>query len=196
MPDVGLPGIPRAADVREARKAALGAGPEVRGLLPQRTLRTGGAWCFVDHYGPDDVSIGSGMRVAPDPHIGLQTVSWLFEGLVLHRDSLGSRQMIRPGELNLMTAGQGIAHSEESAAGRPGALHGLQLWIALPEQDRFIEPRFAHHADLPVVREGGAQVTVVIGEHRGGQSPAEGFTPLAGLGVAVPAAADFVLPAR
>ncbi len=189
MPDVGLPGIHRAADVLEARKAAIGDGTEVRRLLPQRTLRTVGAWCFLDHYGPDDVSIGSGMQVPPHPHIGLQTVSWLF-------DSLGSRQMIRPGELNLMTAGQGIAHSEESAAGRPATLHGLQLWIALPEQDRFIEPRFAHHADLPVVREGGAQVTVVIGEHRGEQSPAEVFTPLAGLEVAVPGGDDFVLPVR
>jgi redox-sensitive bicupin YhaK (pirin superfamily) len=196
MPDVGLPGIHRAADVLEARKAAIGDGTEVRRLLPQRTLRTVGAWCFLDHYGPDDVSIGSGMQVPPHPHIGLQTVSWLFEGLVLHRDSLGSRQMIRPGELNLMTAGQGIAHSEESAAGRPAALHGLQLWIALPLQDRFIEPRFANHADLPVVREGGARVTVVIGEHRGERSPAEVFTPLAGLEVAVPGGDDFVLPVR
>jgi len=142
------------------------------------------------------VSIGPGMQVPPHPHIGLQTVSWLFEGLVLHRDSLGSRQMIRPGELNLMTAGRGITHSEESAAGRPAALHGLQLWIALPEQDRFTEPRFAHHTDLPVVREGGTRVTVVIGEHHGERSPAEVFTPLTGLEVAVPGGDDFVLPVR
>ena len=196
MPDVGLPGIHRAADVIEARKAAIGDGTEVRRLLPQRTLRTVGAWCFLDHYGPDDVSIGSGMRVPPHPHLGLQTVSWLFEGLVLHRDSLGSRQLIRPGELNLMTAGRGIAHSEESAAGLPAALHGLQLWIALPEPDRFIDPRFAHHANLPVVREGGGRVTVVIGEHRGERSPAEVFTPLAGFEVAVPGGDDFVLPVR
>ncbi len=190
------PGIHTAADVLEARKAAIGDGTEVRRLLPQRTLRTVGGWCFMDHYGPDDVSTGPGMQVPPHPHIGLQTVSWLFEGLVLHRDSLGSRQMIRPGELNLMTAGRGIAHSEESVAGRPSALHGLQLWIALPEQDRFIEPRFAHHADLPVVREGGTQVTVVIGEHRGEQSPAEVYTPLVGLEVAVPGGDDFVLGVR
>jgi len=194
------PGVPpdihRAVDVLEARKAAIGDGTEVRRLLPQRTLRKVGAWCFLDHYGPDDVSIGPGMQVPPHPHIGLQTVSWLFEGLVLHRDSLGSRQMIRPGELNLMTAGRGIAHSEESAAGRPAGLHGLQLWIALPEQDRFTEPRFAHHAGLPVAREGGARVTVVIGEHRGERSPAEVFTPLTGLEVAVPGGDDFVLPVR
>jgi quercetin 2,3-dioxygenase len=190
------PGVHQAVDVLEARKTAIGDGTEVRRLLPQRTLRTVGAWCFLDHYGPDDVSIGSGMRVPPHPHIGLQTASWLFEGLVLHRDSLGSRQMIRPGELNLMTAGRGIAHSEESAAGRPAALHGLQLWIALPAQDRFTEPRFAHHADLPVVREDGATVTVVVGEHRGERSPAEVFTPLVGLEVAVPGGGDFALPAR
>jgi redox-sensitive bicupin YhaK (pirin superfamily) len=100
------------------------------------------------------------MQVPPHPHIGLQTVSWLFQGLVLHRDSLDSRQLIRPGELNLMTAGRGITHSEESAAGRPPVLHGLQLWIALPEAERHGEPRFAHHADLPVVRDGAANVTV------------------------------------
>jgi quercetin 2,3-dioxygenase len=193
---VAAPGLHRAADVLEARKASVGDGTEVRRLLPQRTLRTVGAWCFLDHYGPDDVSSGPGMQVPPHPHIGLQTASWLFEGLVLHRDSLGSRQLIRPGELNLMTAGRGIAHSEESAAGRPPVLHGLQLWIALPSSDRFTGPRFAHHADLPVVRAGGAQVTVVIGEHQGERSPAEVHTPLIGLEVAVPGGDDFILVVR
>ena len=113
------PGVIRAVDVIEARKTAIGDGTEVRRLLPQHRVRTIGAWCFLDHYGPDEVGRGPGMQVPPHPHIGLQTVSWLLEGLVLHRDSLGSRQLIRPGELNLMTAGAGIAHSEESAAGRP-----------------------------------------------------------------------------
>ena len=190
------PGVHHAVDVLEARKAAVGDGTEVRRLLPQRALRTVGAWCFLDHYGPDDVSTGPGMQVPPHPHIGLQTASWLFEGLVLHRDSLGSRQLIRPGELNLMTAGRGITHSEESAAGRPSGLHGLQLWIALPGTDRFTGPRFAHHARLPVVRADGAQVTVVIGEHQGERSPAEVFTPLVGLEVAVPGGDDFALPVR
>jgi quercetin 2,3-dioxygenase len=190
------PGIVQAVDVVEARKASIGDGAEVRRLLPQRTLRTIGAWCFLDHYGPDEVSRGPGMRVPPHPHIGLQTVSWLFQGLVLHRDSLGSRQLIRPGELNLMTAGRGIAHSEESAAGRPPVLHGLQLWIALPGAERHGEPRFAHHADLPVVRDGAANVTVAIGEYRGERSPAEVFSPLAGYEVAVPGGDDFVLPVR
>ena len=191
-----MPGVMRAVDVVEARKAAIGDGTEVRRLLPQRALRTIGAWCFLDHYGPDEVSRGHGMQVPPHPHIGLQTASWLFEGLVLHRDSLGSRQLIRPGELNLMTAGRGIAHSEESAAGRPPVLHGLQLWIALPEPERHAAPRFAHHADLPVVREGGASVTVAIGEYRGERSPAQVHSPLAGFEVAVPGGDDFTLPVR
>jgi redox-sensitive bicupin YhaK (pirin superfamily) len=190
------PEVIRAVDVIEARKTAIGDGTEVRRLLPQRTLRTVGAWCFLDHYGPDEVSRGPGMQVPPHPHIGLQTVSWLFQGLVLHRDSLGSRQLIRPGELNLMTAGRGITHSEESAAGRPALLHGLQLWIALPEPQRHGQPRFAHHASLPVVRDGHASVTVVIGEYRGERSPAEAFSPLAAYEVAVPGGDDFVLPVR
>ena len=190
------PDVVHAVDVVEARKTVIGDGTEVRRLLPQRTLRTIGAWCFLDHYGPDEVSRGPGMQVPPHPHIGLQTVSWLFQGLVLHRDSLGSRQLIRPGELNLMTAGRGITHSEESAAGRPPVLHGLQLWIALPAAERHSEPRFAHHADLPVVREGGVSVTVAIGEYRGERSPAEVFSPLAGFEVAVPGGDDFVLPVR
>jgi len=89
--------VHRAVDVLEARKAAIGDGTEVRRLLPQRALRTIGAWCFLDHYGPDDTSAGAGMRVPPHPHIGLQTASWLFDGVVLHRDSLGSEQLIWPG---------------------------------------------------------------------------------------------------
>ena len=156
--------VSNAVDVIEARKAAIGDGSEVRRLLPQRTLRTIGAWCFLDHYGPDEVSRGPGMQVPPHPHIGLQTVSWLFQGLVLHRDSLGRQQLIRPGELNLMTAGRGITHSEESAAGRPPVLHGLQLWIALPEAERHGEPRFAHHAGLPVVRDGGDDFMLPVRE--------------------------------
>jgi quercetin 2,3-dioxygenase len=190
------PGVVRAVDVLEARKAAIGDGTEVRRLLPQRQLRTIGAWCFLDHYGPDEVSSGPGMRVPPHPHIGLQTASWLFDGLVLHRDSLGSEQLIRPGELNLMTSGRAIAHSEESPETRPPLLHGVQLWIALPREHRFGEPWFAHHADLPVVESAGARVTVVVGEHAGERSPATVFSPLVGLEVAIPAGRDVMLPVR
>jgi len=190
-------GVVQAVDVLEARKAAIGDGTEVRRLLPQRELRTIGAWCFLDHYGPDDTSAGPGMQVPPHPHIGLQTASWLFDGLVLHRDSLGSEQLIRPGELNLMTSGRGIAHSEESPASRPPLLHGVQLWIALPAAHQFTEPDFAHHADLPVIAAGGdgATITVVAGEHGGERSPARVFSPLAGLEVALPAGGQVTLPA-
>ena len=190
------PGVVHAVDVLEARKAAIGDGTEVRRLLPQRVLRTVGAWCFVDHYGPDDVSRGTGMVVPPHPHIGLQTASWLFDGQVLHRDSLGSEQIIRPGELNLMTSGRGIVHAEQSPRGRPATLHGLQLWIALPDGDRFTEPSFAHHAVLPFIHERhGVYVTVVVGSYRGEESPARVYSPLAAYEVAVPAGLAFALAA-
>lgn len=175
--------VVHAVDVLEARKAAIGDGTEVRRLLPQRELRTIGAWCFLDHYGPDDTSAGAGMQVPPHPHIGLQTCSWLFDGLVLHRDSLGSEQLIRPGELNLMTSGRGIAHSEESPPDRPAALHGVQLWIALPAGQQHAEPEFGHYAGLPVLANGPATITVVAGEHGGERSPATVHTPLVGLEV-------------
>jgi redox-sensitive bicupin YhaK (pirin superfamily) len=189
-------GVVPAVDVLEARKAAIGDGTEVRRLLPQKLLRTVGAWCFLDHFGPDDVSRGMGMQVPPHPHIGLQATTWLFDGHVLHRDSLGSQQLIRPGELNLMTSGRGIAHSEESPRGRPALLHGIQLWIALPDTDRFTEPGFAHHAQLPVFYERDATVIVVIGEYRGRESPARVYSPLAGFEVTVPLGAGFALPTR
>ena len=192
----GGPAVHQAPGVVEARKAAVGDGTEVRRLLPQRTLRTIGAWCFLDHYGPDDVSAGPGMQVPPHPHTGLQTASWLFGGLVRHQDSLGTDQLIRPGELNLMTSGRGIVHAEESPPRRPAVLHGVQLWIALPASDRGTEPGFAHHAGLPVLRDGDATVAVLIGEHRGERSPATVYSPLVGLEVAVPAGAASTLPLR
>lgn len=186
--------VHQAVDVLEARKAAIGDGTEVRRLLPQRQLRTIGAWCFLDHYGPDDTSAGDGMRVPPHPHIGLQTASWLFDGLVLHRDSLGSEQLIRPGELNLMTSGHGIAHSEESPEDRPATLHGVQLWIALPAEQKAADPDFSHHHDLPTFTDGPATVTVVAGEYRGERSPAKVYTPLVGLEVRFTDAGAITLP--
>ena len=130
------------------------------------------------------------MAVPPHPHIGLQTVTWLMAGNVLHRDSLGSEQMIRPGQLNLMTAGRGIAHAEESpvvhdphlhSADLNGAdLHGVQLWVALPEVSRLAEPSFEHHAELPVASTRGLAITVLIGELAGLRSPATTFSDLVG----------------
>jgi redox-sensitive bicupin YhaK (pirin superfamily) len=136
------------------------------------------------------------MRVGPHPHIGLQTVSWLLAGEVLHRDRLGSLQEIRPGQLNLMTAGRGISHSEQTPAAHGEVLHGVQLWVALPDADRDVAPSFAHHPDLPVVAGNGLSATVLMGELAGEVSPAACHTPLVGAEVALCAGAAATLPLR
>jgi quercetin 2,3-dioxygenase len=166
-------------EVTEAREVRVGD-IAVRRLLPLRLRRSVGAWCFVDHYGPTSVDGVAGMRVPPHPHIGLQTVTWLIQGNVLHRDSLGSEQLIRPGQLNLMTAGRGIAHSEESPVEHDPLLHGVQLWVALPEASRRTAPAFAHHADLPVSGIGGFRATVFLGSLAGVRSPARAFSEIVG----------------
>ncbi len=166
-------------EVTGAREARAGD-VTVRRLLPLRLRRSVGAWCFVDHYGPMSVDGVAGMQVPPHPHIGLQTVTWLLTGNVLHRDSLGSEQMIRPGQLNLMTAGRGIAHSEESPVPRDPQLHGLQLWVALPAEARLTEPGFEHHAKLPGTGIGGFAITVFIGSLGGVRSPARVFCDIVG----------------
>ncbi|MGB8649225.1 MAG: pirin family protein [Mycobacteriales bacterium] len=180
-------------ELLESRSFLVGDGTEVRRLLPQRRLRSLGAWCFADHYGPDDVLASEGMQVPPHPHTGLQTVSWLLEGAIVHRDSLGSLQRVEARELSLMTSGQGISHSEESPAqDRPPTLFGVQLWVALPEAARHGAPSYEHHADLPVVEHGALTATVVLGEHAGRTSPGTTFSRLVGLDVLV--AGDGVLP--
>jgi redox-sensitive bicupin YhaK (pirin superfamily) len=120
------------------------------------------------------------MQVPPHPHIGLQTVTWLLAGNVLHRDSLGSEQLIRPGQLNLMTAGRGIAHSEESPEDHDPSLHGVQLWLALPGPARAVAPAFEHHAELPSAGLGGFEITVFAGSLAGMRSPATVFSPVTG----------------
>ncbi len=164
------------------REVVLGGtrGIAVSRTLPHRERRMIGAWCFVDQYGPHDTTTGAGMRVPPHPHTGLQTVSWLVRGEVLHQDSLGSTALIRPGQLNLMTAGRGIAHSEESPQPRSPVLQGVQLWVALPDPYRQTDPDFAHHPQLPVVADGGMTVTVIMGELAGAVSPARTFSPILG----------------
>jgi len=142
----------------------------VRRTLPQRQRSLIGAWCFLDHYGPDEVDrSGEGMVVPPHPHTGLQTVSWLFTGEIEHRDSAGHHAYVRPGELNLMTAGRGISHSEYSTPGTT-TLHGAQLWLALPDGDRQVEPTFEHFAPEPVAGEGW-EARVFIGSLLGSTSP-------------------------
>jgi quercetin 2,3-dioxygenase len=173
------PAMAPGLELTQAREARVGD-ITVRRLLPLRLRRSVGAWCFVDHYGPMSTDGVAGMRVPPHPHIGLQTVTWLISGNVLHRDSLGSEQMIRPGQLNLMTAGQGIAHSEESPAEHDPSLHGVQLWVALPEASRRAEPAFSHHAELPTVGLGGFEATVFVGSLAGARSPAPTFSQIVG----------------
>ncbi len=164
-------------------------------LLPQRERRTVGAWCFVDHYGPDDVRDSAGMQVAPHPHTGLQTVSWLFEGDVRHRDTLGSDALLQPDVLGLMTAGRGIAHSERSPRRRAARLHGVQLWVALPDGARDVAPAFELHRDLPVLTPtAGARVRVMFGELGGVRSPAATFSPIVGADLDLDRGVSVTLP--
>ncbi|MBY6410110.1 pirin family protein [Rhodococcus sp. BP-252] len=167
-------------EVLTARDVPLG-GPRamtVRRTLPQRERSLIGAWCFADHYGPDDVSTTGGMDVPPHPHTGLQTVSWLFTGEIEHRDTMGNHAMVRPGELNLMTAGHGIAHTEVSTSNTT-ILHGVQLWVALPADAADTPRDFAHYVP-PAVERSGVAVRVFLGECAGDRSPVHTFTPLLG----------------
>ena len=132
-------------------------GLPVHRALPQRGRRTVGAWCFLDRFGPVDVTPHQTMAVGPHPHIGLHTVTWLLSGQVVHSDSLGNQQPIRPGQLNLMTSGQGIAHAEDGRRAPDARMDGVQLWVAQPEATRHDPPSFAHHAELPVVDLRGGQ---------------------------------------
>ena len=150
----------------------------VRRSLPQRERSFIGAWCFVDHYGPDDVSQTGGMQVPGHPHTGLQTVSWLFTGEIEHRDTTGAHAMVRPGQLNIMTAGSGIAHSEYSTDATT-ILHGAQLWVALPEAHRFVSPAFEHY-EPPVIDVEGARVLVFLGTLFGETSPVSMYSELVG----------------
>jgi quercetin 2,3-dioxygenase len=154
---------------------------EVRRALPRRERRTIGAWCFIDHIGPVDISADMNVDTAPHPHMGLQTVTWLLEGEVVHHDSLGSEQLIRPGELNLMTAGNGIAHSEEGFGRHSGRAHGVQLWVAQPERTRHGDPAFEHHGSLPAVEIDRATCTVLVGVLTDATSPARRDTEHVGV---------------
>jgi redox-sensitive bicupin YhaK (pirin superfamily) len=171
-------------EVLRPREVPLG-GPRailVRRTLPQRQRSLIGAWCFADHYGPHDLRRSSGMDVAPHPHTGLQTISWLFSGEVEHRDSAGVHAVVRPGELNLMTAGAGICHSEVSVAADRDAtavLHGAQLWAALPDSDRNTSRDFNHYAPEPISLP-GAVARIFLGRLAGSRSPVHTFTPLLG----------------
>ena len=173
-------------------KLSTRTGVEVRRTLPHAKLRRIGAWVFVDHMGPTPQT--DGMVVAAHPHTGLQTMTWLFEGKVEHRDSVGSVQNIEPGQLNLMTAGRGISHSELSQLG-PAAMHAAQLWIALPETTRNVAPSFQHIAELPnLPLADGASGKLLVGELLGVSSPARVHTPLVAAELNLAAGATLHLP--
>jgi redox-sensitive bicupin YhaK (pirin superfamily) len=174
-----IPGDARSSDavtqVIVPRSVDLG-GFQVHRALPSAQSRMVGPFIFFDHFGPAVFRTGDGVDVRPHPHIGLATVTYLFDGEIVHRDSLGTAMPIRPGAVNWMTAGRGIVHSERTAAERRGGgepLHGLQLWVALPAKDEETSPAFAHTAaaDIPELREDGMTLRVVVGELHGMRSP-------------------------
>lgn len=183
--------------VLEPREVPLGGirGMQVLRTLPHRNLPTIGAWCFLDRFGPAEVR----MRVEPHPHIGLQTVTWPLVGEIRHRDSLHSDVDLRRGQLNLMTAGDGISHSEYSLGDEPTALDALQFWVVLPESARHGAAGFEQHTELPQVTlhadEGpDAEATVVLGDFAGVRSPATVYTPIAGAEVRIAAGTRVRLP--
>lgn len=163
-------------EVREGRQASVG-GMAIARVLPTKGRRTVGPWCFTDLILPADALDPDPMEVGPHPHIGLATVTWLLDGEAVHSDSLGSDQVIRPGQLNLMTAGHGIAHAE---LGAPAPLRGVQMWVAQPEHIRHGPSAFEHHADLPRADLGTGEAAVLLGSLGDATSPARTDTPLVG----------------
>jgi hypothetical protein len=164
------------AQVIVPRTVDLGDGFSVRRALPSARTRMVGPFIFFDHFGPAEFRAGNGLDVRPHPHIGLATVSYLFDGEIMHRDSLGTAVAIRPGEVNWMTAGRGIVHSERTGAEKRASgspIHGLQMWVALPAAKEEMDAGFAHHevAEFPVVAESGKNVRVVVGSLYGARSP-------------------------
>ncbi|MGK2950746.1 MAG: pirin family protein [Acidimicrobiales bacterium] len=167
-----------------ASHAAEVEGLPVRRALPRRGRRTVGPWCFVDHFGPVPPERSATMQVGPHPHIGLHTVTWVLEGEVLHTDSLGSEQLIRPGQVNLMTAGRGVAHAESARSS--AGLHGAQLWVAQPDATRHGPPDFVHLPELPELEMAAGAATVLVGGLVGGPaSPAPYDWPILGASLAL-----------
>lgn len=162
-------------------------GMRVNRLLPQRSVSLIGGWCFLDHFGPGEPA----MRVAGHPHTGLQTVTWLFSGSVRHKDALGTDIVVQPGELNLMTSGRAISHTEYSQGSEP--LHGVQLWTALPSEHRFTESHFEHFIPEPE-RVGDHELAVFIGELVGANSPVRVYSPMVGAEIRFASTEAAVIP--
>ncbi len=182
LPDIGAQQGPLAGVVViEGRTTTVG-GVGIQRVLPTKGRRTVGPWCFVDLINPEDFDDPHPLEIGPHPHIGLSTVTWLLDGEALHSDSLGTEQPIRPGQLNLMTAGRGIAHAE---LGTTTGIHGVQMWLAQPEPTRNGASRFQHVADLPAAELSGAIATVLVGELDGARSTADVDSRMVGADVSM-----------
>lgn len=162
------------------RSAEIGKGTVIKRALPSRQKRMIGAWCFLDHAGPVTFPQGDGLDVGPHPHIGLQTFTWLIEGTMMHNDSIGSKQLIRPKQVNLMTAGHGISHTEV-APDTETKMHAAQLWIALPDDKINMAPQFDHYPELPIAEQDDVEFTVLVGEFMNTTSPVKVHTELVGV---------------
>ncbi len=175
------------------RRAEIGQGTVIKRALPSRHKRMIGAWCFLDHAGPAHFPQGDGLDVGPHPHIGLQTFTWMIEGTMMHLDSLGSAQLLRPRQVNLMTAGYGISHSEV-APETETKMHAAQLWIALPDDIVNMAPAFDHYPELPVVEDQGIEFTVLVGEYLKAISPVKVHSELLGVDLYAADSTQAVLP--
>jgi len=185
----------------EPRVHDLGGGFAVRRVLPYRLRRHVGPFVFFDHIGPVEMAPGRGMDVRPHPHIGLATVTYLFDGAIRHRDSLGSDQVIRPGDVNWMTAGRGVVHSERTPAAERASgqrMHGIQTWVALPRASEQAEPAFFHHpaSTLPQAERDGVTLRVIAGHAFGMESPVRVFAPTLYVDVGLRAGASLRIPAE
>ncbi|MFV0680860.1 pirin family protein [Ottowia sp.] len=186
--------MPESLIQRHATRAAIvGEDTPIRRALPHRERRMVGAWCFLDHAGPVQFKPGKGMHVGAHPHIGLQTFTWMIEGEVMHRDSLGYEQIVRPGQVNLMTAGRGVVHTEDSVTDGT-RLHAAQLWIALPEAERQRKAAFCNYPELPTIETGGFVATVLAGQALGLTAPTQIYSPLVGIDLNSQDAARTTLP--
>ncbi len=184
----------------EGRSRDLGGGFLVRRMLPSAECRSVGPFVFFDHFGPLDVPADARHDVRPHPHIGLATVTYLFEGAIRHRDGLGSVQLIEPGAINWMTAGRGIVHSErtpEELVGQPRRMHGLQLWVALPKDSEECAPDFTHYpsAGMPEIDERGVRCRLLVGELHGSRSPVQTAMETLYLDVTLPPGGAWHVPA-
>lgn len=175
---------------REVRLGSL----TIARALPIRDRRLVGPWCFLDRFGPLTFSASKPMDVAPHPHIGLQTVTWLLQGEVLHSDSLGSESLLRPGGLNVMTSGGGIAHAEETPSNNTGRLNGVQLWVALPDRYRHMAATFQHVDEVPRIELAGGQIFVFAGSLHGQTSPAMHFSEILAADIEVRSKSEVAVP--